>query len=88
MGRNKKICSMTIEKGKKFPPVVHGLKGIMQIFAVSKPTASRYKNTILKEAVAQQGNVIIVDVEACLKIWGLQNPEALIDKNIEYEEFV
>lgn len=63
---------------KKFPPVMYGLKGIMELFGVSKATASRYKNTFLKDAVTQKGHVIIVDTAACLSAFGVMNPEKLI----------
>ena len=66
---------------EKFPPVLYGLDGIMRIFKVSKATASRYKNTILKDAVTQQGHVIIVDSVACLRAFGLRNPERLVMKS-------
>ena len=82
MGRNKKILTMNaVVDRAKWPPVLYGLQGIMDIFHVSKATASRYKNTIFKDAVAQQGNVIVVDVEECLRLFGLLNPSGLIDKS-------
>lgn len=55
----------------------------MSLFGVSKATACRYKNTILKDAVAQQGKVIVVNTEACLKIWGMANPSSLVNKEEE-----
>ena len=79
MARKKKICSSGfILKEEKLPPVLYGLEGIMRIFDVSKATASRYKNTILKDAVAQHGNVIVVDVAECLRLFGVAHPEHLI----------
>lgn len=42
---------------------VFGLKGIRDEFNVSHATAYKYKNTILKDAVIQNGRKIIVDVE-------------------------
>lgn len=42
---------------------VFGLKGIRDEFNVSHTTAHKYKNTILKDAVIQNGRKIIVDVE-------------------------
>lgn len=61
-------------KPGSFPKLVYGLAGIMQIFDVSKATACRYKNTILKNAVTQQGNVIICDVERALGEFGVKDP--------------
>ena len=81
MARRKKICSdRHLLDGEKFPPVLYGLDGIMRIFKVSKATASRYKNTILRDAVAQKGNVIIVDVAECLRVFGVLYPERMIEK--------
>ena len=84
MGRSKIIKTRTVRTDmEKFPPVLYGLKGIMSLFGVSKATACRYKNTILKDAVAQQGKVIVVNTEACLKIWGMANPYSLVNKEEE-----
>ena len=79
-GRKTKLASSAVViQGKKFPPVMYGLQGIMELFGVSKATASRYKNTILRNAVGQQGNVIIIDTLECLKIFGVLHPENLIE---------
>lgn len=48
---------------------VHGLRGIRELFNVSHATAQKYKDTILKEAVSQQGRVIITDVEKALELF-------------------
>lgn len=78
-GRVKIIaCKDYILPEEKFPPVLHGLDGIMRLFGVSKATACRYKNTILKDAVSQHGHVIIVDTVACLKAFGVANPDTMI----------
>ncbi len=79
-GRKKKILSpAAVVRGKKFPPVLYGLEGIMRLFGVSKSTASRYKNTILKDGVSQQGHVVVVDTAECLRIFGSLHPENLVD---------
>lgn len=79
-GRQKKIAaSEYVLSGDKLPRVLYGLEGIMRIFGVSKATASRYKNTILKEAVAQRGRVIVVDTAECLRIFGKMRTEDLVD---------
>ena len=70
---------IVIDRGK-WPPILYGLQGIMDVFGVSKATASRYKNTIFKDAVAQQGHVILVNVEECLRLFGVLNPSGLIEK--------
>ncbi len=63
---------------KDQPRYVKGLKGIRELFGVSHATAQRYKDTILKDAVSQQGRVIIVDVEKALELFNenKQNREA------------
>lgn len=80
-GRKKLIAhsDFKIEKAN-IPPVVYGLEGIMSIFHVSKATASRYKNTILKPACRQVGRKIIVDTFEAFKIFGALHPERFIAK--------
>ena len=48
---------------------VYGLTGIRGLFNVSIPTALRLKNTILREAVSQQGRVIVCDVEKAMQLF-------------------
>lgn len=48
---------------------VYGLKGIRETFNVSHATAQKYKNTILKDAIIQNGRKIIVDVEKALELF-------------------
>lgn len=69
---NKKVAT------KDQPQYVRGLKGIRELFGVSHATAQKYKDTILKDAVSQQGRVIIVDVEKALELFNenKQNREA------------
>lgn len=61
-----------------FPPVVYGLKGIMDIFKVSKGTAYRYRHSIIADACAQQGNIIMIDTCKALRLFGVENPEKFI----------
>jgi hypothetical protein len=42
---------------------VYGLRGIRKLFNVSHATAQRYKDTIIKDAVSQNGRKIIVDAD-------------------------
>ena len=49
--------------------LVYGLRGIRNLFGVSHATASRYKNTIISEAVMQHGRKIIVDVDKALELF-------------------
>ena len=53
--------------------VVHGIRGIRQLFGVSHATACRYKSTILKAAIRQNGRVIVTDVAAALKLFDEYN---------------
>jgi hypothetical protein len=48
---------------------VYGLKGIRQLFGVSHATAQRYKDTILRPAVRQNGKKIVVDVAKALELF-------------------
>jgi len=45
---------------------VYGLNGIKKLFNVSHATAQRYKDTIIKDAVRQNGRKIVVDVEKAM----------------------
>ena len=48
---------------------VYGLRGIRQLFNVSHATAQRYKDTIIKDAVFQQGRKIIVDADKAMELF-------------------
>lgn len=48
---------------------VYGLAGIRALLNVSTPTAHRLKKTILKEAVSQQGRIIVTDVEKAMQLF-------------------
>lgn len=49
--------------------LVYGLHGIRSLFNVSHATAQRYKDTIIKDAVSQNGRKIIVDVDKALELF-------------------
>ena len=49
--------------------LVYGLAGIRRLFNVSHATAFRYKETIIKDAVSQQGRKIIVDADKALELF-------------------
>lgn len=70
---------MNAFQGKKFPPVVYGLDGIMQVFNVSRTTACIYRKTFLAPACASKGKTIIVDVAKALSLFGFEDPSALIE---------
>lgn len=77
VGQLRKALFPDMEKAKtdtRKPPVsdrryVYGLAGIRGLFNVSIPTAHRLKNTILKDAVSQQGRVIVCDVEKARQLF-------------------
>ncbi len=48
---------------------VYGLRGIRKLFNVSHATAQRYKDTIIKDAVMQQGRKIITDADLALELF-------------------
>jgi hypothetical protein len=49
--------------------LVYGLHGIRNLFNVSHATAFRYKETIIKDAVSQNGRKIVVDVDKALELF-------------------
>lgn len=69
------------KRGQKFPPILYGLEGIMDLFGVSKATASRYANTFLSESVTKKGNKIIVDTGKALECFGVKDPERFINQS-------
>lgn len=68
----------SISSYKKFPPIMYGLNGIMELFNISKSTAWRYRHGIIKDACTQNGNVIIVDVRRALQLFGHDCPDNLV----------
>lgn len=48
---------------------IYGLAGIRALFKVSHATAQRYKDTIIKDAVMQQGRKIVVDAEKAIELF-------------------
>lgn len=48
---------------------VYGIKGIMDLFNVSKVTAGRYKKGVIREAVSQSGRIIVVDADKALQLF-------------------
>lgn len=49
--------------------LVYGLRGIRNLFGVSHTTAQRYKDTIIKDAVLQNGRKIVVDADKALELF-------------------
>ena len=48
---------------------VYGIKGIMRLFGVSNVTAQRYKRGIIREAVKQNGRIIVTDADKALQLF-------------------
>lgn len=59
----KEIGCMQAPQEEKPHTFVYGIPGIMQLFGVSRSTAQSLKNTVLQEAISQNGRKIVVDVE-------------------------
>lgn len=59
----------TVQDEMESKKYVYGLAGIRKLFNISHATAQRYKDTIIKAAVMQQGRKIIVDKSAALKLF-------------------
>lgn len=51
------------------PQTVRGLRGIMDLFGVSKSVAQQFKNTWLAPAVMQVGRVILTDVKQAQNLY-------------------
>lgn len=59
--------TVTIQDNSK--RYVYGLRGIRGLFNCSHATAQRYKDTIIKAAVSQNGRKIIVDADLALELF-------------------
>lgn len=57
---------VTEDKPKKY---VYGLAGIRKLFNISHSTAQRYKDTIIADAVSQQGKIIVTDVDKAMELF-------------------
>ena len=70
------LMELLITDKKQEAPTVHnptnyvyGLRGIRNLFDVSHATAYRYKETIIKDAVRQNGRKIIVDADKAMELF-------------------
>lgn len=59
----------TVSTPEQSKRLVYGLRGIRTLFNVSHATAQRYKDTIIKDAVLQNGRKIIVDADKALELF-------------------
>lgn len=66
VGENKAIKVVDEKQPKRY---VYGLSGIRKLFNVSHVTAQKYKDTILRDAVSQQGRVIVTDVDKAMELF-------------------
>ena len=66
---------------KKLPPIVYGLKGIMELFDVGKNVAFKYRHGIIADACVQQGNKILVDTRKALELYGIVNAKDMVESN-------
>ncbi|MFZ4581545.1 MAG: DUF3853 family protein [Paludibacter sp.] len=67
LNNGKKAETVTLpETSKRY---AYGLLGIRKLFNVSHATAQRYKDTIIKKAVSQNGRKIIVDIDLAMELF-------------------
>ena len=60
--------SKNLNSEKKY---VYGLKGLAKILGISISKASKIKSSgILDDAIIQNGNIIIIDIEKALELFG------------------
>ena len=64
---------LTVSVPETSKRLVYGLHGIRKLFNVSHATAFRYKETIIKDAVSQNGRKIVVDVDKALELFKAKN---------------
>lgn len=79
----KKVINSNVVQSGKFPPIVYGLDGIMDLFSISKSTAWRYRHGIIKDACTQNGNVIVVDVRKAFNLFGIENTDNIIVGDVQ-----
>jgi len=64
--REKEAASSNAEQ-KRY---VYGISGIRQLFGgISHVTAHKYKDTFLRDAVSQQGRIIVTDAEKAMRLF-------------------
>ena len=63
----------------KFPPFLTGLNGICELFGVSRSTAYKYKVGILKDAITQNGDILLIDTAKALELFGVKEPERFVE---------
>ncbi len=59
-----------IEKTTGGRRYVYGINGIRQLFGgISQVTARKYKDTFLRDAVSQQGRIIVTDADKAMRLF-------------------
>ncbi len=58
------------EEQKKVKQYEYGLKGLARILGCSRSTASKIKKSgILDDAISQNGNIIVIDIQKALELF-------------------
>lgn len=70
---NSSLTQNAVEVVSNSKKYVYGIAGIKKLFNVSHATAQRYKDTILKDAVSQNGRKIIIDAEKAMELFNFKN---------------
>lgn len=65
--------------GGKYPRMLYGLPGIMELFNVCKATAYKYSKGVIKDACTKNGGILIVNTRKALELFGCPNPEDFIE---------
>jgi hypothetical protein len=55
---------------------VYGIKGIEELFGCSHATAQHYKDTVIADAVTQNGRKIVVDADYAVELFGRRKDNA------------
>src|SRR5690554_1760531 len=65
--KEKEEKQQEVTNGRRY---VYGLKGIRDLFGgISAVTARKYKDTIIADAVSQQGRIIVTDAEKAMRLF-------------------
>lgn len=63
------ISSPERTESSKTKRLVYGLDGICKLFNCKESRAQKLKNTIIKEAVSQDGRTIVVDADLAIELF-------------------
>lgn len=66
---NNEVEQIMEENPKGKPFTVKGIQGIASIFGCSLPTALKLKKTVIKDAVMQDGRVILTEVAKAKRLY-------------------